>query len=85
MSVKAVRRTGGGTDGVSAGRSALSARKNAPTLESSSPIVASGQLEHNFSGPERSIVDSLDHAVLQYYMKYLCVSVIAFHLKSEVA
>ena len=70
MSVKAVRRTGGGTDGVSAGRSALSARKNAPTLESSNILL----LDNNQPAFSRTSERFASQISLKSAEKYLCIS-----------
>ena len=69
MSVKAVLRSVGRTDGVSAARSVRSARENAPTLEPSSPIAAAAIYSNNYPESGETRYQFANHVASKYGLK----------------
>jgi hypothetical protein len=58
---------------IGAVRSARSARKNTPTLELSSAIVAAGTESDNYSESEETGYEFASRGISKYALKYLCV------------
>src|ERR1700733_4958103 len=67
------RRVRGRGDVIGAGRSARSARKNMPTLELSSAIVATGTESDNYSESEETGYKFASRGVSKYVLKYFCI------------